>query len=217
MLSRESVIENIRGLIRLSENNNNEYQAKLAASKAAELMAQYNVALREIEGNVSQYIEKIVWSGKGKAWDLDIVLILIREFFFVIPVYSRVKHTSTEVKFFGTDDNIAAAQAMMGFIRNTFQGLWVKTQFAMRLDKGSKKLYYYGLAQGFRQKMQEDRQQYVSNALVLVNKEIQTAFDEKYTNLKRSKAPQLKGSKEVYDKGIEDGKNINLRKVLKCH
>ena len=67
MITRESVIENIRGLIRLSENNDNEYQAKLAASKAAELMAQYNVALREIEGNVSQYIEKIVWSGRGKA------------------------------------------------------------------------------------------------------------------------------------------------------
>ena len=86
----------------------------------------------------------------------------------------------------------------------------------MNLDKGSKKLYYYGLAQGFREKMQEDRKQYVSNALVLVNKEIQDAFNEKYTNLKRSKAPQLRGSKEVYDKGVSDGKNINLKKVLSC-
>lgn len=215
MLTRESIIKNIQGLISLSENNDNEHQAKLAAAKAAALIAEYNISLSEIQGSVQLYLDQTVWKGKGKAWDLDVVLILIREFFFVVPHYQRQKYTETSVVFFGSQENINVATSMLAFLRTKFQLLWNKTRIQQNLKKDQKKAYYLGLAEGFRQKMKESRQIHSANALILINQEIHHAFDEKHKNCKKGKPLKSKINPEVWKQGYEDGKTINLNNTLK--
>ena len=104
---QEKIIEKIKKVLELSRNNPSEEEAKAAALKAQELMAQYHISMQEVDDvqDIENIVEEIVNVGTGSKWKFKLANVVSRNF--------RCKHFfygRSMIVFYGyeTDAKIAA-------------------------------------------------------------------------------------------------------------
>ena len=104
---QEKIIEKIKKVLELSRNNPSEEEAKAAALKAQELMAQYHISMQEVDDvqDIENIAEEQVTVGNGKKWKFKLATVVAKNF--------RCKHFfygRSTVVFYGyeTDAKIAA-------------------------------------------------------------------------------------------------------------
>ena len=104
---QEKIIEKIKKVLELSRNNPSEEEAKAAALKAQELMAQYHISMAEVDEvqDIENIVEEKVVVGGGKKWKYKLAGIIARNFRCRHFYYGR-----SIVVFYGyeTDAKIAA-------------------------------------------------------------------------------------------------------------
>lgn len=83
------VIDRVEKLLALAASSN-EHEAKLAASKAAELLTVYNLTVEQVNVNKEKYIiEDLFQRGKSNMKDHFIHSILM-EYFFIVFIQDKI-------------------------------------------------------------------------------------------------------------------------------
>lgn len=79
---QEKIIEKIKKVLELSRNNPSEEEAKAAALKAQELMAQYHISMQEVDDvqDIEKIAEEQVIVGTGSKWKFRLASVVAKNF-----------------------------------------------------------------------------------------------------------------------------------------
>lgn len=208
------IIERIKKLFELSRNNPSEEEAKSAALKAQELMAQHGIELTEVEGVTLEKDEKIeeVWVDvPAKKWKYTLAHIVADNFrckFFMCGRSSFI--------FYGHETDAHIASETFKYLFNVGNALGNKLyREAKKAGEWTDNVYnsaVMGFCEGIRKALSEQ-----SVALMVVLPEdVKTQYEKRSENFKvsHSSAPHVYNG-SAYHKGVEHGYNTMRRKELK--
>lgn len=219
-MNRDELLDTIRRLIALSSSSN-ENESAMALARAEKLMAEHNISMVDIETQQvkANYEEHDVYSA-GRASKKDPYLCsILQDFFFVKAIYIPVgygKNKKTTLRFFGDKVNVEIAGYVYGVLDIVFD-VFADTN---KIPARSRRSYYQGLCNGFKEKLRAEREALNKNdknrnALVLVDKALVEAFQKQFPDVKTKKVSASRMDTDAYNKGVKDGKDINLRKGIK--
>lgn len=231
-----AVIDKIAKLLALA-NSDNENEAKLAAAKASELLIKHNLTTSEVRrlGNIPYVDNTVLNVGLQLAYHQDILIDLMTDYFFVKCIIQReyngvssgqwahyrrprVQYNKV-ITFVGSNENATIAGYVFSYLNDTYPKLWNAYKTSTKAKgKGAKKSYYLGLNTALIRMLEETKWRVQEETgLVLVEdsnltKHIKDRVGEN-NNYGGGKTPD-KVDKHSFNKGLEDGKNIKLRKSM---
>ena len=127
----EAVIEKVRKLLALAQNNDNEHQAEAAASKARDLLDAYNLDMAIVNRASNQFAprDKQILMGGLYTWQRDlwyqVAMLNYCKYWFI-----RGNHAGTQYQheLLGSKANVIATQVMANYLQQTIERLarvWV--------------------------------------------------------------------------------------------
>lgn len=226
----DDIVKKIQKLLTLA-NSDNENEAKLATQKANELLLKYNLKMQQVKDTQFEYQEKSVKeTGLTVKPYQHMISSLLTEFFFVQIVigqvfsgYSsgdhgvpRARYKKT-LKLVGTKENCEIATYIFDYLNTAYPNLW-KDQYERNasLDRTHAHSYYKGLTAGIRSMLTETKWKVEEEmGLVVVGDPGLDKFVEDITSGKSyGQSSKSEIDPDVYRKGLQDGKEIQLRKPI---
>jgi len=207
----KSILEKIQKLLKLAESSN-ENEAKLAMTKAQDLMLRHNISMRSVENHDSEYINETSDTFKRKPENSDYINNILRKYFFIEIVTSK-RHGGSFFNYIGEKNNVNTAIYMRNFITDTFKRLWLDYKKETGVSVRSKSSFMYGLHQGFCEKLEEQRQNVEQETgLVLVNDQKATnKMNELFSKLSKGRASKTTiRDCQAVNSGVRQGKKITI-------
>lgn len=214
-MKNDKIIQTIKKILELSNNNPSEEEAKAAALKAQELLAKYHLSMADIEteDDIDNIVEVSV-DVPSKKWKYTLAQIVADNF--------RCKHFyygKMRVVFYGheTDANIAAETFKYLFkLGNIYAGREVDKVFART---GTSAGVYNSFCIGFCDGLKEAFDKQCTALMIVVPKEVHDAYAER---TKDSSTMKVSGIKTVanqecmnaYNEGVVKGKEAVNSKQL---
>lgn len=205
----EKILNKIKNLLDLANNNPNENEAIAAALKAQELMAKYNIELDQLDDKkeTREIVEEIYHQSdkhEMRKWKIGLADIIAQNF--RCKVYFMNKK---DVVFYGYKEDAKIAL-------NVFTYLYeIGNKFAVRYYNKCKKegketrgvmnTYLVGFKDGVAEVLEKQ-----CTALMIVTpKEVTESFDEMTNGWKTIKSTlRLSGDTSAYSNGKSDGKDM---------
>ncbi|MEA2083640.1 MAG: DUF2786 domain-containing protein [Thermodesulfobacteriota bacterium] len=224
-------LEKVRKLMALAESRN-EHEAFLAMKKVNELIKKYN--LKRIEENTkADYVYKIINHKKKRIENYQRhICSILMDYYFVEIVFSELFDAKSgnihkTIELFGTVENVIMAEYVYFFLLNRLEALWKSYKSSNNIPGSMKKSYRLGVLQGFREKLntlnakRHDRKNPASDgnksisALVCAGDSMLTNFiSMRFPRLRKYSSRAARIDKCTYEAGIDDGKQLNLRKGI---
>ena len=222
-MDREKALDKIQKLLAIGRRSNHQHEAETALAQAHRLMLAHNIEMGEVDeaeiGGDDAWIAETFWRGKRSPVETKFLIRTVEEFFFVRIVYVRLRYANaSEMQFFGDRHNVAIARYVWVFLVRTFRELWRIYKRNRRMSEADRQAYYWGLEEGFREKLRRERDSELrynlgsTNALIVVGDRLDSAFDEEFPGILTSKkVHKIRESRSSVADGRRDGANINLR------
>ena len=205
-MTEDKILNKIRNLFDLANNNINEHEALAAALKAQELMAKYHVDMTQIDG-----VDKVEFFNAAykdnnkhemKKWKLILAPIIAKNF--CCKAYVNGK----SIVFFGYKKDAEIAREVFGFLYSAGNKGAVRCYNTCRKDKKSTKgvmnTYLLGFADGIKKEFEKQ----CTALMVIVSKEVETEYANMSADWKSKKCAVKVGSDHaVYSQGVTDGKD----------
>lgn len=217
------IIEKITKLFALSQSSN-EHEAKLALSKAYELMERYQITMKDVDEAGNPYSKKIIVpSMRETDEEIYVNTILIRFFHVkIVTMKNSLIGYKHALCILGKHHNVAIAEHVFIYLKREFKSLWTKNSKRMITKRmGSKrkskicKSYYHGLYIGLCNKMEELKNQMQSEyGLVVVDDVGLDEFKKKVFPDAKQKKQSLKPDMLAAMIGRSHGKEIQLNHSL---
>ena len=213
----DRLLEKVARLLALAESSN-ENEAEAAMRAAQRLMLKHNLDART---RPSVHVWKTLGEPTGRVQEPERFLAnLLTDHFFVeaiwIPVYdAREMRRKTVLEVCGTPANVALAEYVYVFLRDTAERLWVTHKKArnIKLDRDRRK-FLTGVMLGFRDKLKDEATKSREAGLVWVRDAALTAYY-------RARHPRIVSStfgsgrpSEAYAHGKQAGRDIVLHKPV---
>ncbi len=230
-----SIIEKIQKLLALA-NSPNEHEAKAATARANALLIKYNLSLQQVEDHESEYVvDKVASSGYTLKPHWNNLIHLLQKYFFVKIVilktfdgyssgeYAYEKSARTRYKktfqILGTKENAQIANYIFHYLDRVYPELWKDVyERNANLKPNDKQSYFDGLTEGISILLEETKMRVEEEyGLVLVKDPKLQKFVEENSNGKYGSGGGSDNfNKELYDKGVQDGKGVTLRKPIEA-
>lgn len=177
------MIEKIKKLLSLSDNNPNKDEAVSAALKAQALIAQYDVTKAELAVTNEKPVSVGSMKGQHKNWRKYLAQIVAENFrccIYMNVSYTQAssgkRQTQTEVKFYGYPQDAQAAKLVFESLYKT--GNRLATRAVREADfhgtAGVYNTFAYGFAKGVKEELEKQ-----SRALMLITPPaVKTEFEE---------------------------------------
>lgn len=205
----EKILNKIKNLLDLANNNPNENEALAAALKAQELMAKYNIELDQLDNKQeTREIVKEVYHQSGKhemrKWKIGLANIIAKNF--RCKVYFINKQ---DVVFYGYKEDAKIALQVFTYLYE------IGNKFAVRYYNKCKKegrdtqgvMNTYLI--GFRDGAAEVLGKQCTALMIVTPKEVTESFDEMAKNWKTSTTTvKMSGDAAAYSNGKSDGRNM---------
>lgn len=205
-MNNKEVIEKVKKILALAENNPNENEALAAALKAQKMMAKFHIQEEDLRDEVTEStIDSIVAKHNGKTakWRLSLALVIAANF--RCRVYIQ---NGKDVCFMGYEEDAVICKEVFLSMYSIGEKLSNKLKREIRKSKGTatgvKNTFCCGFVDGIKSELEKQ-----CTALVLiVPEEVNEAFEAKMSNVKRKKVSlKISNDSEVYNKGFVSGKN----------
>lgn len=216
---QEKIIEKIRKLLSLAENNPNPSEAESAMLKAQKLLLQYKIEMKEIKDTKKvKIIEAVTNCSANTPWARALGGIISDNFrcmFFL----GRISKRDRKVVFLGEEDDAIVAQSMYDYAFTWVNKNSSKYATNMRnkygIVKGVKQDYILGFLSGLKSKFDEQIKSNESYAMVVVTpKEVNDEFQKlKLKNVQFSNSIQCHGSQQARQAGYNDGRNFSTNMI----
>lgn len=227
-MTKDSIVSVIQHLLNKTiERGCTEGEAEAALKKAQQLMIEHNLSLLEVkqaEVEKADWVEEEAWEGKGLPWDMQFVVHLLQDHFFVKAVFRRgYRGSGTKVILFGDKENVEVAKHLLIFLSRTFRQLWQNHKWVNDIfvpgGRRNSRMFYIGLRDGLSAKLTKEREVQVQQAkkegaLIVVEKALVKAFEKHFPTAKSMGQKAVSGSELDYTGGVQAGKKINIQGTM---
>lgn len=205
-----------------SHENTTENEAKIAAQKAAKLMAEYNLTLADISLEEEDMVMGHQSVGHKQTHMVINCVAAIAEF-----TDTRVWKSRTTVVYFGLEPDVAIAKYLTSVIHSALEtewGLYKKTETYKENKKHGKSLrtsFMIGMCCRLNERMRQIKraeqpiQHNTGTALVVVKKAaVDEAFKDLGVNLKKGVKRTYSTDQRAQQAGYQAGENVSLNKAI---
>lgn len=221
----DRIMLKVKKLMSLASSRN-RHEAELAAAKAGELIARYN--LESIKSKEKRNFESIIITPPSlkRTQAESLAASILDAHYFVKPVWIPVylpdrRKMGKALEISGTPTNVRIADYVFAFVLNYASKSWQHYKAAnpsCRARSG----YMTGVILGFRQKLDQGLKPRCTSedegrgqALVIVKDGQLAAYvDQRYPGVKRSSMVHASTSREAYSDGLEKGKDLVVSKAI---
>ena len=206
----EKILNKIKNLLDLANNNPNEHEAIAAALKAQELMAKYNVEIGQLDNKEeTREIVKEVYRQSGKhemrKWKLNLAAIISENFRCKVFFLGGQK----DVVFYGYKEDAKIALQVFTFLYE------IGNKFAVRYYNKCKKegIDTKGVMNtyliGFRDGVAEVLQKQCTALMIVTPQEVKKSYEEMTKGWGTAKTTlRISGNAAAYSNGKRDGKDM---------
>ena len=207
----EKILNKIKNLLDLANNNPNENEAIAAALKAQELMAKYNIEIEQLEDQKPEsreIVKEVYWqTGRHemRKWKIGLATIIANNF----RCKTYFLGTSKDVVFYGYKEDAKIALQVFTFLYE------VGNKFAVRYYNKCKKegLPTQGVMNtylvGFRDGVAEVLEKQCRALMIVTPKEVNESYSEMSKGWKSIRSNlRISGDTEAYSNGKRDGKDM---------
>lgn len=235
---REKMIQRLRKMLALAENNPNENEAAMAAERAHKLMLEHNLKFGDISERpvgFDGYLQAdlSIELGKRQPKELAYIAAILDKHFMVKCVIEktqskadglRARSEGVKLNLYGRRANAEIAQHFYLFLARTFRELF--RQMVARATEGQKGFakkferyrepYYEGLTLGIDQLLEAQAKNHrKEHGLVPVDVELNRLFDEAEIPEQKQKERERKQSDlNALTLGYGDARKVQLNKPL---
>ena len=212
-MAQEKIISTIKKLFELSRNNPSAEEAKSAALKAQELLAQYHLTMAEIDGidlDKLEAIEEVELELPAKKWKYTLARIVADNF--------RVKHFycgKQTLIFYGHHTDVEIASETFMYLFAIGNKLGKKLVREAKTAKGYADNVYNSCVMGFCQGVRDALAEQSKALMVVVPQDVKDAYAERSKEFGtfRASAPSAYRG-DAYSTGKRAGYNAMRRNAL---
>lgn len=213
-LKSEKVITKIKNLLKLA-NSENQHEAELATLKANQLLLKHNIQNLNNDQSCTYYVTN-VFHAKRKNAKLSAIYSILKHFM-VKPVLNYTKN-GVLLEVTGTKYNVELADYVSSFLDSELDKLWLVTKKEFNLSGvRAKNSFFYGLAQGYDQKMQKlekDFDSKDSKSLITIKDQLEKQTARIYRRLSSSHS-NTKSDQGSHELGKRAGNKLSINKGIK--
>lgn len=205
----EKILNKIKNLLDLANNNPNENEALAAALKAQELMAKYNIELDQLDHKEeTREIVKAVYRQSGKhemkKWKIGLATIIAENF--RCKVYFINKQ---DVVFCGYKEDAKIALQVFTYLYEAGNKFAVRYYNKCKKEGRETRGVMNTYLAGFRDGVKDVLGKQCTALMIVTPKEVTESFDEMTKNWKSSTtALRLSGDVAAYSNGKSDGRDM---------
>lgn len=231
-MKKDNLINKIKNLLDLAEDENSQHEAEAAAKKAQALIMKYNIEEAELRQGDEATIEESLfhlWKIKNKSegvWVRNLFHSVAKFNFCKIIIAKR--WTDGELKevlyILGEKDNIELVKYLSTQLVHRFRS--VRKKEWKQYEGGEsyhvfRRGFFKGAVRGVYEKLEEQWHQYAeteSTAIVMSKKDeqLQKYVEQNHGDLGKARSGKT-SSRSGYSKGKQAGKNADLNAGLKGH
>ena len=203
---REKMIEKVKKLLSLANNNPNENEAISSALKAQEIMAKFDIEEYELDDVVEceKIVDKETYVGAGKKWKGRLASIIARNF--RCKIYYSAKKTS--IFFHGHESDTEIASQVFTYLfenGNRLANDYVKLLRKRDcVTKGVYNSYVLGFTQGIDEKLGKQ----CTALMITVPQDVEESYNNLDLRNVRYNLTTSRYNKSAYETGITDAKNL---------
>jgi hypothetical protein len=224
---RSKILARIQKMMTLGmDGGATEAEAATAMAFAQRLMVEHQIEAAEVSAHekvADDWVEELAGISFMRSPHSLFVNDILRTHFFVQTWRQPIKDGKERYQrfyLFGSRDNVHMAKYVYNYLDGIFPSLWIRRKHLMRLPEADRRTYYLGVWAGFGARITEERRVVLAErkgpgtALALVENKLKLAFAEKHPDMKTGHSAKCKGSRQAYEAGHTDGKNLNIRRPL---
>lgn len=203
---RDKMIEKIKKMMSLAENNPSEEEAISAALQAHRLMAKYNIHEDDLLEGIEDSIESVITAQKHNSclhsWRKQLSVIVAGAFRCKAYMYGK------DVVFRGykTDADLALDVYMM--LYEIGDKLGSKEYRKQIEDKGTGKGAYNSFVYGFLKGVKDAFDQQCTALMLVTPESVEKDWEKFSSDFKTSKAKCVRVNKDQYERGYNEGKSV---------
>jgi len=208
---QEKIIEKIQKLLALSESSN-QHEAENALTKAQDLMVKYNIELSQVKNHDSEYINETSEIFKREPLGSIYINDILDNFFFVKIVNSK-RDFGKYVNIVGEKQNVKNAIHARKYLFKMFKHLWDTYKKETGASTKSRESFYYGLWEGFSEKMKQQREKTEQEygLVVVEDPNLNEKLKELFQKLRKSNKKTVNvGDPDALESGKEAGKGLEI-------
>lgn len=219
MSKQLKMIEVVKKLVALSQNNPSQEEAIAAALKAQELMVKYSIEEKDLGTKITEEnIEAVSFNFKGNindcdnhSWKFHLAVIIAKNF--RCETFVCGKHI---IKFFGYKSDAELAKEVFVSLYKVGDKLGRKEKCIVKKTRGTTVGVYNSFVLGFLNGLKSALDAQCTALMVVVPKEVKEDYDKITENSKPlSSGVSTKGfNKDSYTKGVEEGKKAINSKYI---
>lgn len=212
-MTNDKILNKIKNLFDLANNNLNEHEALAATLKAQQLMAKYHIDAAALDGNEQPEFFHAIYRNSEKhemkKWKLKLAPIVAKNFCCKLYV------SGTSMVFFGYKKDAEIAKEVFGFLYSAGNKGAVRCynehRKAGKSTKGVMNTYLAGFADGIQKEL--DKQ--CTALMVVTPKEVEDKFAAISAGWKsKSSSMNITYDANTYSQGFTDGKDaIKARRL----
>lgn len=205
MENKKTIIEKIKKIMALAENNPSENEAIAAALKAQKLMAEYHISEQDLGEEITE--SKIdglrcVVSGKTQKWKISLAIMLAKNF------RCRVYLRGNDVVFYGFEEDTKICQEVYYSLYKIGVKLSDKLKREMRKEHGTATGVRNTFCSGFVAGVKSELEKQCIALMIVVPKEVNDKYNEMSAGFRvRNASLKVCNDKNIYDKGFQSGKD----------
>jgi len=211
------IIEKVKKLFALANNNPSEEEAILAALKAQELMAKHNITNSDIEDELTKGDEKIFTAqyetGAGLKWKFPLATVIAKNF-----RCKTFSYGARTIAFYGHETDAKIAKEVFEFLFTTGHKLANKEVYRKTKEYGTATGVYNSFCQGFIAGIQQELEKQCVALMIITPQKVEDEYKEFIKGAKTRNQGRLTNANtfdyEAYTNGETEGKNIMRKKTL---
>lgn len=216
MCTNEKILNKIKNLLDLSNNNPNENEAIAAALKAQELMAKYDVELAELEETHAdrELTEVTFWEGDShnvKTWKFGLARIIANNFRCKYYVLNK-----TNLVFYGYKEDAKIALEVFTYLYKTGNKLANRYYNKIKKEGGPTRGILNTYLAGFRDGVKSALEKQCTALMIVTPKEVNEGFEILTAGFgKFHHQLKTRGKNDAaYSEGVLDGKNMMQARAI---
>ena len=233
-MEKDSVIQKIRKLLKLqygAENVGNAGEAYQAAKMVRKLLLEYNLSLKDVQGDEDGEIMRVTESDPfsyadqyGLTWKRNLMVVICENNLCKLVTTNQLKR----MRIVGTEANVIICKEFYQYLLQVFRRLSMERLneaqneylgTGMFMTEPKKKdfirSYLEGVSRGLQENYDSQRPTSEETGLVLSHSRlIESYLHQK--NIKKGRARHVKTEVRAdgYDAGYDDGRNVNLNRQI---
>ena len=213
MENKKQMIEKIKKVMALAENNPNENEAIAAALKAQKLMAKFHINEDELGEELTESkLESMECEvgGKTQKWKLQLAVVLANNF------RCKIYLKNNNVTFYGFEEDVNVCSEVFHSLYKIGVKLSDKLKRETRKEKGTAKGIRNTFCVGFVAGIKSELEKQCTALMIVIPKEVNDGYAKMSANWEKGKSSNLRigSDRSVYEKGFQSGKDAVRKRSI---